>query len=99
MQKYSHCYFHFALEFVTPILAHMLNSLVRVSRRGEENHLAPTQSSQIVPSHANDVRGNRSVSTKCCVVRNSVLPASQQENATGPSLVSFASLSAISGTL
>ena len=33
-----HCYFHCALEFATPILAHMLDSLVRVSRRGKENH-------------------------------------------------------------
>ena len=35
-----HCYFHYAREFVTPVLAHMLNSLVRVSRRGIENHFA-----------------------------------------------------------
>jgi hypothetical protein len=54
VQKYSHCYFHFALEFVTPILAHMLNSLVRVSRRGEENHLAPAQSCQTFPPIVNN---------------------------------------------
>jgi hypothetical protein len=58
VQKYSHCYFHFAIEFATPILAHMLNSLVRVSRRGEENHFAPTQSSQIVPSEVDSHWGN-----------------------------------------
>ena len=33
-----HFYFHFALGFVTLLLAHMLDSLVRVSRRGKENH-------------------------------------------------------------
>ena len=37
----NHCYFHFARRFVTPVLAHMLDSLVRVSRRGKENHFAP----------------------------------------------------------
>ena len=36
----SHCYFHCAPGFATPVLAHMLNSLVRVSRRGKENHFA-----------------------------------------------------------
>ena len=35
----SHCYFHSARGFVTPILAQMLDSLVRVSRRGKENHI------------------------------------------------------------
>ena len=37
--KYSsHCHFHCARGLDTPILAHMLNSLVRVSRREKENH-------------------------------------------------------------
>ena len=36
----NHCYFHCARRFVTHVLAHMLDSLVRVSRRGKENHLA-----------------------------------------------------------
>jgi hypothetical protein len=31
-------YFHCALGFATQILAYMLDSLVRVSRRVEENH-------------------------------------------------------------
>ena len=39
-RRSNHCYFHFACEFVTHILAHMLDSLVRVSRRGKENHFA-----------------------------------------------------------
>jgi hypothetical protein len=98
VQNCSHCYFHFALEFDTPTLAHMLNSLVRVSRRGEENHLALAQSGQIFPSNVNNIRGTKFIPTKYCYVRNSVLSASQQENGTGLSLVSFASLSAISGT-
>ena len=37
-QRSNHCHFHCAWEFDTPILAHMLDSLVRVSRRGKENH-------------------------------------------------------------
>jgi hypothetical protein len=34
----SHCHFHCAPGLATPVLAHMLNSLVRVTRRGKENH-------------------------------------------------------------
>ena len=34
----NHCYFHYARRFATSVLAHMLDSLVRVSRRGKENH-------------------------------------------------------------
>ena len=34
----NHCHFHCAPGFDTPVLAHMLDSLVRVSRRGKENH-------------------------------------------------------------
>ena len=34
----NHCHFHCARGFATPVLAHMLDSLVRVSRRGKENH-------------------------------------------------------------
>ena len=40
VQNSYHCYFHYAWGFATPILAHMLDSLVRVSRRGKENHFA-----------------------------------------------------------
>ena len=36
----SHCHFHCARRFDTSVLAHMLDSLVRVSRRGKENHFA-----------------------------------------------------------
>ena len=38
VQKSNHCHFHCAPGFATPVLAHMLDSLVRVSRRGKENH-------------------------------------------------------------
>ena len=31
-------HFHYARRFATSVLAHMLDSLVRVSRRGKENH-------------------------------------------------------------
>ena len=49
-----HCYFHYAWGFATPILAHMLDSLVRVSRRGKENHFASVSPDQrnITPSSA-----------------------------------------------
>ena len=40
VQNSYHCYFHYAWRFATSILAHMLDSLVRVSRRGKENHFA-----------------------------------------------------------
>ncbi len=46
VQRSSHCHFHCARKFATPVLAHMLNSLVRVSRRGKENHFAHTQPAQ-----------------------------------------------------
>jgi hypothetical protein len=39
-KRSNHCYFHCARGFTTPVLAHMLDSLVRVSRRGKENHFA-----------------------------------------------------------
>ena len=42
----TNCYFHSALRFNTSILAHMLDSLVRVSRRGKENHFANTSHAQ-----------------------------------------------------
>ena len=38
VQKSHHCHFHCARRFDTSVLAHMLDSLVRVSRRGKENH-------------------------------------------------------------
>ncbi len=52
----KHCYFHYACRFATFVLAHMVDSLVSVSRRGKENHfcqhhkhrvtdLSPTQDS------------------------------------------------------
>ena len=44
------CYFHYALGFTTPSLAHMLDSLVRVSRRGKENHFASITSTEWLTS-------------------------------------------------
>src|SRR6056300_1048422 len=41
-----HCYFHYAYQFATDVLAHMLDSLVRVSRRGKENHFASITSTE-----------------------------------------------------
>ena len=42
----NHCYFHCARGFATPVLAHVLNSLVRVSRRGKENHFVSITSAK-----------------------------------------------------
>jgi len=39
---YTHLHFHCASGFATQILAHMLDSLVRVSRRVNENHFVST---------------------------------------------------------
>lgn len=38
----TYVHFHCARGFVTPVLASMLDSLVRVSRRGEESHFVRT---------------------------------------------------------
>ena len=46
----NHCYFHYARRFATFVLAHMLDSLVRVSRRGKENHFASTTSAERLTS-------------------------------------------------
>ena len=48
-RRWGRLHFHCALGFATPILAHMLDSLVRVSRRVGGNHfvnLAPPRGSQ-----------------------------------------------------
>jgi hypothetical protein len=44
VQISNHCHFHYAPRFDTSVLAHMLDSLVRVSRRGKENHFVCAQS-------------------------------------------------------
>ena len=46
----NHCYFHCARRFATFVLAHMLDSLVRVSRRGKENHFASITSTEWLTS-------------------------------------------------
>ena len=43
------CYFHCALGFSTLLLAYMLDSLVRVSRRGKENHFPSITSTCVTP--------------------------------------------------
>ena len=85
----SHYYFHCALGFCTHVLAHMLNSLVRVSRRGEQNHFAESSHTcgrfpQAQPDQAAPAK------TPIC---------KQKRSWRDCTLVSFASLSAISGTL
>ena len=68
----------------------MLDSLVRVSRRGKENHFAK------ILRPGCKLQPEQRILTVAC---HSALPASEQGNMTGWALVSFAYLSAISGTL
>ena len=53
VQNSYHCYFHYAWRFATSILAHMLDSLVRVSRRGKENHFASITRASLSPGQRN----------------------------------------------
>ena len=46
--KYMSLHFHCALGFATLILAHMLDSLVRVSRRVGSNHFVRIQNSRTI---------------------------------------------------
>ena len=50
-QKNPTCYFHCAYRFATRILAQMLDSLVRVSRRVEKNHLVNVLERQHFSQH------------------------------------------------
>ena len=47
-RRKAHLYFHYASEFSTQILAYMLDSLVRVSRRVSENHFVRIAKTRIV---------------------------------------------------
>ena len=46
MCKFPICYLHYAYRFITRTLAHMLDSLVRVSRRGDKRHFV-----EVLPRH------------------------------------------------
>ena len=60
MQKTSsHCHFHCAPGFDTPVLAHMLDSLVRVSRREKENHFVHLSQAPHYSSAARNQTGQR----------------------------------------
>ena len=48
IRRKAHLYFHYASEFSTQILAYMLDSLVRVSRRVSENHFVRITKPRIV---------------------------------------------------
>ena len=67
-----HCYFHYAWGFATPILAHMLDSLVRVSRRGKEIHFASITSTCVTclspPQDKNLQSSDRNEPTSCKIV-------------------------------
>ena len=86
-----HCYFHYAREFDTPVLAHLLDSLVRVSRRGKEIHFANITSSyetSLSPSQDKKKQANSckivSPETNPCwpTPSHSVPVASNRENMT-----------------
>jgi hypothetical protein len=68
----------------------MLDSLVRVSRRGKENHFVNAQSKRTLVVYPLTKPDHRS---------HSANTTSHVGNMTRVTLVSFASLSAISGTL
>ena len=65
LKRSYHCYFHYAREFATPILAHMLDSLVRVSRRGKENHFASKSPDQRNIAVSSVRKGPTSKATIC----------------------------------
>jgi hypothetical protein len=65
LKRSYHCYFHYAREFATPILAHMLDSLVRVSRRGKENHFASISPGQRNIAVSSVRKGPTSKATIC----------------------------------
>ena len=56
MQRSNHCHFHCARGFATPVLAHMLDSLVRVSRRGKENHFVLLSHRPMLATEVNSFR-------------------------------------------
>ena len=74
----NHCHFHYARRFATSVLAHKLDSLVRVSRRGKENHfvaLGPDQRWQHMSTPCAPFRKSKPNTT---TANHSALPASRQ---------------------
>ena len=108
-----HCYFHYAYQFATDVLAHMLDSLVRVSRRGKEIHFLIHHEHRVTDlSPTQDMKSEHSL--RRVVYSQNVCPRSSPELVqltTAPkpqvaweewrrfTLDSFASLLTISGTL
>jgi len=83
----------------SPVLAHMLDSLVRVSRRGKENHFVPLGQFSKKPHNIPlllHLPPNEPKRTSLTTAPN---PQAGQEVWRSLSLLSFASFSAISGTL
>jgi hypothetical protein len=71
----NHCHFHCARGFATPVLAHMLDSLVRVSRRGKENHFVNL--SQARCRHA-------VINSHCAIPAGPTKPDTSQDTAPHP---------------
>ena len=115
----TNLHFHCAQGFTTLVLAHMLDSLVRVSRRGNENHFVSITMSQIPKSQGTTLHldTTHTFQPKAFNSDGAYLPTQRfcdqtyrcdtrprhsaklaDEICTQPTLVPFASLSAISGT-
>ena len=107
-------YFHCAPWFATTILAHMLDSLVRVSRRDKENHFVIATSTCVTTTVQNTLKSKRYNTQKGHILKDHIghsKPAMTHATAQRPNhkwfrkytaasaLVSFAYISAISGTL
>ena len=91
--------FHCASGFATPKLAHMLDSLVRVSRRGDQKHFV------VEIRHHDRVQSTMSWSFPAAANSDDLRPATVRwsrvpaEDGRAPTLLVIASFSAISGTL
>ena len=109
----NHCYFHYARRFVTSVLAHMLDSLVRVSRRGNENHFVRITSTcvtylNLIQDKYKQVNTHKGLPPICTFTPEKTHPdrrltTTSLLQVTGKiwvnwALVSIAYLSAISGT-
>ena len=109
----NHCYFHYARRFATSVLAYMLDSLVRVSRRGNENHFVRITSTYVtylslIQDRYRQVNTHKGLPPNCTVIPDKTHPDRHPTTAsllqvTGKiwlsyALVSIAYLSAISGT-
>ena len=88
----SNHHFHCALRFATSILASVSDSLVRVSRRGKEHHFLHLTDHRSVKLSCGDRQREASQTHK-------EHPRKDEQTCARLTLVTFGSLSAISGTI